>query len=183
MRVREYFRIFFLVLLCLVAGQAYAQKPTKREPDVHWEPSPPEVVTAMLRLADVRKDDVVYDLGCGDGRIVIAAAKDFGARGVGIDIDPLRIAESEENARQAGVTKRVKFREEDLFAADFREATVVTLFLWPSLNLRILPILKQQLKPGTRIVSYIHDMGDWIPEKQIAINGRQIHLWTITNGK
>lgn len=183
MRSRKYFRTFFLVLLGLVYSQAYAQKSAKREPDVYWEPSPPEVVTAMLQLADVRKDDIVYDLGCGDGRIVIAAAREFGARGVGIDIDPVRIAESEENARKEDVANRVKFREEDLFEADFREATVVTLFLWPSLNLKVLPILKQQLKSGARIVSYIHNMGDWTPDKQITVNGRQIYLWTIAKRK
>jgi ribosomal protein L11 methylase PrmA len=148
-------------------------------PDVHWEPSPPEVVTTMLELAGVRKDDIVYDLGCGDGRIVIAAARDFGARGVGIDIDPVRIAESKENASKAGVTSRVEFREEDLFEADFHQATVVTLFLWPELNLKLRPALIRQLKPGTRILSYMHDMGDWPPEKERVVNGRHIYLWTI----
>jgi len=137
----------------------------------------------MLSLADVGKDDIVYDLGCGDGRIVIAAARDFGARGVGIDIDPQRIAESEENAAKAGVKIRVEFREEDLFEADFHDATVVTLFLWPALNLKLRPILFQQLKPGTRIVSYIHNMGDWPPEKEVMVNGKRIYLWTILNGK
>jgi predicted RNA methylase len=171
------------MFLCLVCNQAYAENSTKRAPDVQWEPSPPEVVTAILRLADVRKDDIVYDLGCGDGRIVIAAARDFGARGVGIDIDPRRIAESEENARKAGVTSRVEFREEDLFEADFHEATVVTLFLWPTLNLKLRPILTQQLKSGTRIVSYIHSMGDWIPEKEMIVNGERIYLWTVLNRK
>jgi len=126
---------------------------------VHWEPTPHEVVKEMLALAGVKSGDIVYDLGCGDGRIVIAAARDFGARGVGIDIDPQRIAESQENAKAAGVTDRVKFREDDLFEAEIREATVVTLFLWPSLNLKLRPKLQKDLKPGTRIVSYIHDMG------------------------
>jgi SAM-dependent methyltransferase len=171
------------MFLCLVCSQACAQNSTKRAPDVRYEPSPPEVVTAILRLADVGKDDIVYDLGCGDGRIVIAAARDFGAHGVGIDIDPRRIAESEENASKAGVTSRVEFREEDLFEADFHEATVVTLFLWPSLNLKLRPILTQQLKSGTRIVSYIHNMGDWAPEKEMTLNGERIYLWTISNKK
>ncbi|MBM3791700.1 MAG: methyltransferase domain-containing protein [Acidobacteria bacterium] len=133
----------------------------------------------MLRLAGVGHDDVVYDLGCGDGRIVISAAREFGARGVGIDVDPRRIAESRENARLAGVSGRVEFREEDLFEADFHEATVVTLFLWPSLNLKLRPILMRQLQPGTRIVSYIHDMGDWEAEEVIRVSGKRIHLWTI----
>ena len=117
MRAIGYFQVFFLTCLCLVCNQAFAQNSNKRKPDVRWEPSPPEVVAAMLAIADVRKDDIVYDLGCGDGRIVIAAARDFGARGVGIDIDSRRIAESEENARKANVTNQVEFRE---FTADER---------------------------------------------------------------
>jgi len=163
----------------MISCHACAQDAPRRAPDVHWEPSPPEVVTAMLRLAEVGEDDIVYDLGCGDGRIVIAAARDFGARGVGIDIDPRRIADSNENARGAGVQERVEFREDDLFEADFHDATVVTLFLWPSLNLKLQPILMRQLKPGTRVVSYIHNMGEWAPEKETTVNGRRIYLWTI----
>lgn len=155
------------------------QKTPRRQPDVHWEPTSERVVTAMLKLAGVNKDDLVYDLGCGDGRIVIAAAKEFGARGVGIDIDPQRIAESNENARKAGVTDRVTFREEDLFEADFRDATVVTLFLWPSLNLKLRPKLLKELKPGTRIVSHSHDMGDWPAEKREIVDGARLLLWTI----
>ena len=171
--------IFLLLLLSQGLAPAQGQKGPKRAPDVHWDPAPHEVVTEMLKLACVSKDDIVYDLGCGDGRIVIAAARDFGARGVGIDIDPQRIAESNENARTAGVTQRVTFREEDLFEADIREATVVTLFLWPSLNLKLQPKLLKELKPGTRIVSYIHNMGDWPAEKQVTAGTRQIYLWTI----
>ncbi len=163
--------------LFLVPGRA--QTAPKRQPDVWWEPSSDPVVTALLKLAGVKKGDVVYDLGCGDGRIVIAAAKQFGARGVGIDIDPQRIAESNENARKAGVTAMVTFREEDLFEADFRDATVVTLFLWPSLNLKLRPKLLKELKPGTRVVSHSHDMGDWPPEKQELVDGARIFLWTI----
>jgi ribosomal protein L11 methylase PrmA len=137
------------------------------------------VVAAMLRLAKVKRSDVVYDLGCGDGRIVIAAARDFGARGVGIDIDPQRISESVSHAKAAGVSARVQFREEDLFEADIREATVVTLFLWPSLNLKLQPKLLSDLRPGTRVVSYIHNMGEWKPEKQLEIRGRPLYLWTV----
>ncbi len=179
MKVRGCFQIFFLICLCLVSSEACAQNTAKRAPDVHWEPSPPDVVNAMLELAEVQEDDIVYDLGCGDGRIVIAAARDFGARGVGIDIDSRRISESRENARKAKVMNRLEFREEDLFEADFHEATVVTLFLWPSLNLKLRPILMQQLKSGTRIVSYIHNMGEWTPEKEISVNGKRIYLWRI----
>jgi SAM-dependent methyltransferase len=168
-----------VLLICLALVPAHGQKAPKRAPDVHWEPTPQEVVTEMLRLADVKKSDVVYDLGCGDGRIVIAAAKEFGARGVGIDIDPRRIKESRENARRAGVTGRVRFREEDLFEADIRKATVVTLFLWPSLNLKLRPRLLKELRPGTRIVSYVHDMGDWPAEKTLERIGRHIYLWRV----
>ena len=177
-RLRAYALVFF-ICFCLSCSMSFGQKSPKREPDVHWEPTPYEAVTAMLKLADVRKNDVVYDMGCGDGRIVIAAAKDFGARGVGIDIDPQRIAESNENARAARVTRQVVFREEDLFEADIHEATVVTLFLWPSLNLKLRPKLLRDLKSGVRIVSYIHNMGDWLPDKQVTVGGREIYLWTI----
>src|SRR6202158_3547491 len=124
---------------------------TRREPDVTYVPTTEAAVTAMLKLADVKKTDVVYDLGCGDGRIVIAAAKNFGARGVGVDINPVRIGEAKENARKAGVESLVKFEENDLFAADIREASVVTLFLLPNVNLKLHPKLLQDLKPGTRV--------------------------------
>lgn len=157
---------------------AAAQAP-KRPPDVRYEPSSPEIVKQMLEMAGVHKGDILYDLGCGDGRIVVAAAREFGARGVGIDIDPVRIAEAEANARQAGVTKLVRFRNEDLFEAQFKEATVVTLYLWPWINLKLKPRLLKELKPGTRIVSHYHDMGDWPPEKQMEVEGHRIYLWTI----
>lgn len=166
--------IVFLMALGLLAQPA-----PKRAPDVRYEPSSPEIVKRMLEMGGVGKKDIVYDLGCGDGRIVIAAARDFGARGVGIDIDPQRIAEANANAKAAGVTGRVKFRVDDLFEADVREATVVTLYLWPWINLKLKPILLKQLKPGTRIVSHYHDMGDWKPEKQIEVEGHQIYFWTV----
>lgn len=150
-----------------------------RKPDVHYEPSPRPVVLAMLKLAGVRQGDVVYDLGSGDGRIPIAAAQIYGARGVGIDIDPQRIAEANANARAAAVADRVSFRNEDLFVADFRDATVVTLFLYPDLNLRLRPRLLRELRPGTRIVSYYHDMGDWKPERTVPAGKANIYLWTI----
>ena len=134
----------------------------------------------MLEVTKVTKDDVVYDLGCGDGRIVISAAKDRGARGVGIDIDPQRIAEATENASKAGVTGRVAFREADLFTTDISEATVVTLYLLPSLNLKLLPKLMAELKPGTRIASHAFDMGDkWPPEQTLNVNGRYVYYWTV----
>jgi 2-polyprenyl-3-methyl-5-hydroxy-6-metoxy-1,4-benzoquinol methylase len=158
---------------------AAAQKGPLRAPDVRYEPSSQEQTKAMLELAGVTRKDVVYDLGCGDGRLVITAAKEFGARGVGIDIDPERIQEAVANTRKQKVTGRVEFRNEDLFEADIREATVVTLYLLPWVNLKLRPKLWKDLKPGTRVVSHSHDMGDWAPEKTVEVEGHQIHLWTI----
>ena len=169
-----------LLALQVSAASLEAQGAAKpRAPDVRYEPSSPEVVAAMLKLASVARGDLVYDLGCGDGRIVIAAAEKFGARGVGIDIDPERIKEARENARKAGVSSGVKFRTEDLFEADIREATVVMLYLFPWVNLKLRPKLWSDLKPGTRIVSHSHDMGDWKPEKEIEVDGDKIYFWTV----
>jgi ribosomal protein L11 methylase PrmA len=147
----------------------------------------------MLKLGEVKKTDVVYDLGCGDGRIVIAAAKGIGARGVGIDINPVRIGEAKENARKAGVEDLVRFEENDLFEADIHEATVVTLFLLPHINLKLRPKLLHDLKPGTRIVSNTFDMGDWKAEKEFIVPDTEVdsflshklYLWIVpgTAGK
>jgi len=150
-----------------------------RAPDVRYEPTPQSVVDQMLELAEVGPNDVVYDLGSGDGRIPIAAARQHGARGVGIDIDPVRIGEARANAVEAGVTDRVSFRNEDLFTADFSEATVVTLFLYPDLNLKLRPRLLAELAPGTRIVSYWHHMGDWKPERTVPTPRAALYLWRI----
>src|SRR5579862_9149034 len=158
-----------------------------RQLDVPYVPTTVEAVQAMLKLADVKKGDVVYDLGCGDGRFVIAAAKDFGARGVGVDIDPRRIAEAKENARKAGVEDRVRFEEGDLFDADIHEATVVTLFLLSSVNEKLRPKLLQDLKPGTRVVSNTFRMGDWKPEKEFIVPDTEVdsylshrlYLWIV----
>lgn len=169
----------FIWLVILSSILACPQEKRLREPDVEYEPSPQNVVEHMLKLANVHKGDVVYDLGCGDGRIVITAAKQFGATGVGIDIDPIRIKESRQNARKAKVMKRVTFRLEDLFTADIQEATVVTLFLSGSVNSKLRPKLLRELKPGTRVVSYYWDMDDWTPDKQIEVDGDPIYLWTI----
>ena len=150
-----------------------------RTPDVIYVPTPPDVVDAMLKLAKIGKDDVVYDLGCGDGRIVIAAAKQYGARGVGIDIDPQRIKEAEANAQAAGVSDRVSFRLGDLFEADLSPATAVTLYLLTSLNLKLRPKLLSELKPGTPVVSHQFDMGDWKPDETLELAGRRVYLWTV----
>jgi SAM-dependent methyltransferase len=152
--------------------------------EVPYVPTPDNVVEEMLKVANVGKDDMVYDLGCGDGRIVITAAQKYGARGVGVDINPDRIKESNENARKAGVTDRVKFLQQDLFETDLREATVVTLYLLPDVNRRLRPKLFLELKPGTRIVSHAFDMGEWNPEKVIKVPGpdreRTIYYWVIS---
>jgi trans-aconitate methyltransferase len=162
------------------AGRQPAAQAPLRAPDVIFLPTPPEVVTAMLKVARVGKGDVVYDLGSGDGRIVISAVKDFGAaRGVGIDIDPERVAEASANARQAGVADRVTFLNQDLFTTNFSDATVVTLYLLPSLNLRLRPKLLSELKPGTRVVSHAFDIGDWVPEQTLDIRGRAVYFWTV----
>jgi tRNA G37 N-methylase Trm5 len=150
-----------------------------RGPDVPFVPTPEDVVAGMLRLANVKRDDVVYDLGSGDGRIVIAAAKRYGARGVGIDIDPERVAEASRNARAAKVADRVRFLNQDLFESDLGEATVVTLYLLPRLNLKLRPKLLAELKPGTRVVSHGFDMGDWQPERTVMVGDTAIHLWRI----
>ena len=169
--------LFAALLFCGTAAVAN----TATLPTVPYEPTPQEVVDKMLDMASVGKDDVVYDLGCGDGRIVISAAKDRGARGVGIDRDPVRIAEAMENLRAAGVQGRVRFIQGDLFKADFAEATVVTLYLLPTVNVALRPQLWRQLRVGTRVVSHAFDMGpDWPPERTETIDGRTVYFWTIT---
>src|SRR6266852_5872746 len=161
-----------LIAAMLSATLASAQTAQpRREPDVPYVPTTEQAVEAMLKLADVKKTDVVYDLGCGDGRIVVAAAKDFGAHGVGIDINPVRISEAKENARKAGIENLVRFEENDLFQADIHEASVVTLFLLSTVNLKLRPKLLQDLKPGTRVVSNTFDMGDWKPDREANVEG------------
>jgi SAM-dependent methyltransferase len=141
--------------------------------------SPSQIVDAMLELAGVKNNDVVYDLGCGDGRIVISAAKKYGARGVGIDINPDRIEEARVNARAAGVDGKVVFETEDLFESDIRDATVVAVYLLPEVNIRLRPRLLRELRPGTRVVSHSFAMGDWKPDKEIVVDGDHVYLWTI----
>lgn len=151
----------------------------KRSPDVPYVPTPQGVVDAMLKLGEVKKGDVLYDLGSGDGRIAITAAKQYGVRATGIDINPERIAEATANAKTAGVTDKVRFLNEDLFEANIGDASVVTLYLLPSINLKLRPKLWKDLKPGTRIVSHSFDMGDWQPEKRIEVDGRYLYLWRV----
>jgi 2-polyprenyl-3-methyl-5-hydroxy-6-metoxy-1,4-benzoquinol methylase len=150
-----------------------------RQPDVIYVPTRQSVVDAMLKVANVKAGDVLYDLGCGDGRIPVTAAK-LGATAVCIDIDPRRIAEANENVKKNNVGDRVKVLNQDLFTTDISEATVVSLYLLPSLNLKLRPTLWKTLKPGTRIVSHDFDMGDWKPEQTLNVDGATIYYWTIT---
>ena len=152
---------------------------TLRGPDVVFVPTPGEIVDTMLRMAGVTKKDTVFDLGCGDGRIVITAAQRYGARGVGIDIDPERVAEATENVRKAGVADRVRILQGDLFEADLSAATVVTLYLLSELNLKLRPKLLRDLKPGARVVSHAFSMGDWKPARTEEVSGTTVYLWRI----
>jgi SAM-dependent methyltransferase len=158
-------------LLCMLAAAAAR--------DVPFVPTPEPVVDKMLELARLGPNDIVYDLGSGDGRIVITAAKRYGVRGVGIDIDPDRIREARENARKAGVADRVEFRQGDLFKADIRDATVVTLYLLTSVNRQLRPKLLAELRPGTRIVSHAFDMGDWKPAATAYVGANTVHYWIV----
>lgn len=154
-----------------------------RKPDVIYYPTPPETVAEMLRLAQIKKGDVLYDLGSGDGRIPIAAAEQFGIRAVGIEIDPKLITQSEENARLANVAPLVRFRNEDMFHIDISEATVVTLYLSEKLNVLLRPKLLRELRPGSRILSHDFRMGDWKPEQSVRVPWgklyRTVYLWTV----
>lgn len=155
----------------------------QRRPDIGYIPTSPEVVEAILTLVELKKDDIIYDLGCGDGRILIAAAQQKGSYGIGIDIDSERIREAEINAKNAGVTHCVEFRHQDLFCCDFKDATVVFLYLLPHLNLRLRNELFHQLKPGTRVVSLDFDMGDWEPNKVKKIQNEEestLYYWVIS---
>jgi SAM-dependent methyltransferase len=169
-----------LLACCVLLGAAGCLYPGAEVPYVQ---TPAEVVTEMLRLAGVNGNDLVYDLGSGDGRLVIAAARDFGARGVGIEIDPRLVAQSAESARRAGVADRVSFRAGDLFDTDLSDATVVTLYLSPELNLRLRPKLLHELRPGSRIVSHDFPMDDWPPQHTIRVASRDrmstVYLWIV----
>ena len=185
-----FFALFILVYACDNTEQSIDSKEdlsyrsfSEDDLDVPYDPTPQPVVEEMLKLAEVKTGDVVYDLGCGDGRIVVTAAKMYGVRGVGVDLDPERVRESEENVRINGLEKLVTIRHENIFDTDVSEATVVMLYLYPSVNLALKPILLNQLKPGSRIVSHAFDMGDWEPEKEVTIEYEdapyEIFLWRI----
>jgi ribosomal protein L11 methylase PrmA len=183
MRLRTLVLVFAMIATATVPSAARQAAPAPlRSPDVIFVPTPQEVVDAMLKMAKVGPNDVIYDLGSGDGRIPITAAKTYKARGVGIDIDPQRIREATENLKAAGVGDRVRFMNQDLFTTDISDATVVTLYLLPSLNLKVLPKLNKELKPGTRVVSHAFDMGDIKAEQTANVNGRTIYMWTVPIG-
>lgn len=183
-------RWFVIGVTCLCLGLAGCGQGRVTEPvrhaevrqadlDVPYVPTPYAVVDEMLRLANLDKDDVLYDLGSGDGRIVITAAKRYGVHGIGIDLDPQRIAESEANAQRAGVAGRVQFIQDDLFEADLSQASAVTLYLLSSVNERLRPKLLKELRPGTPVVSHTFTMGDWEPDKTVKVNGHNVFLWII----
>lgn len=179
MATRKADKWLFAAAITIVIGVGFVYSQEQKSKDVPYVSTPQIVVDKMLEVAAVTKDDVVYDLGSGDGRIVITAAKKYGVRGVGVDIDPERVKEANANAVLAGVTERVKFIEQDLFETDLKEASVVTLYLLPEVNLRLRPKLWRELKPGTRVVSHAFDMGDWKPEKTVQVEGRTIYYWVI----
>lgn len=164
---------------CLILCSCETIPGMKTDPDVMFITTPHKVVKEMLKLAEVKKDDVVYDLGSGDGRIVIAAARDFGAKGVGIELDKALVAESVKNAKKEGVSERVTFLEEDFFTVDLRDATVVTVYLLPELNVRLVPKFLKELKPGSRIVSHRWEMGKWKPDLTLKAYGTTVYLWVV----
>jgi len=177
--------ILALAVLAVASAAVVAQplKPLDKQPEVPYVPTHEKVVDEMLKVANVGKNDVLYDLGSGDGRIPITAAKRWGTRGVGVDIDPERIKEARENATKAGVADKVKFMQQDLFDTDIKDATVVTLYLLPEVNLRLRPKLLADLKPGTRVVSHNYDMGDWKPLKTLTVKlsdgDHTVYYWVV----
>jgi SAM-dependent methyltransferase len=179
------FALLLVTALLAASAAVVAQpaKPLEKHPDVPYVPTNEKVVDEMLKVAKVGKNDVLYDLGSGDGRIPITAARRFGTRGVGVDIDPQRVKEARENAVKAGVADKVKFMQQDLFETDIREATVVTLYLLPDVNLRLRPKLLAELKPGTRVVSHNYDMGDWKPAQSLTIKlpdgDHYVYYWVV----
>jgi tRNA G37 N-methylase Trm5 len=175
-------RTSLAALITVAATSAFAQSPTPTKGDVIYVPTPQAVVDAMLEVAGVKASDIVYDLGSGDGRIVITAATKYGARGVGIEIDPALVKKATDNAAAAGVSDRVRFLTQDVFTSDISEATVVTMYLLQSLNERLRPKLVRELKPGTRVVSHVFNMGpEWPPEKTFLIQQSRVFLWTIAD--
>lgn len=189
MRLQRFLTLLTVLAMLVACAQVPSAQTTtapgteKKAPDVPYVPTDEKVVAVMLDVAKVGKNDVLYDLGSGDGRIPITAAKRFGTRGVGVDIDPDRIKEANENAQKAGVTDKVKFLQQDLFDTEIKDATVVTLYLLPAINMKLRPKLLKELKPGTRVVSHNYDMGDWKPEKTIEVKlpagDHTVYYWVV----
>jgi SAM-dependent methyltransferase len=179
-KMKKLFSAAFFLMLLLFPSGIFSQE---KFLDVPYVPTKPEVVAEMLRMANVGKNDILYDLGCGDGRIIITAARLYGTRGVGVDIDPDRIKDSQENAAEAKVTHLVRFFEQDLFETDFHEATVVSLYLLTSVNLRLRPHLLKQLRPGTRVVSHNYGMDTWKPDQSSVVmvddTDHDVYLWIV----
>jgi len=175
-------KIFISSMLLFICATTYVVAQNRPALDVPYVPTRPAVVDAMLKIANVKAGDVLYDLGCGDGRIVVTAAEKYGATGKGFDIDPERIAEAKVNAENAGVSDKVTFTNANLFDTDLSEATVITLYLLPDVNMKLRPKILA-LKPGTRIVSHAFTMGDWEPEKSEVVDGATIYLWTVPQRK
>ncbi len=177
MRIRLMICVALTVVVVLASARMYTGSGSG---DVRYEPSPPAVVDRMLEIGKANSADVMYDLGSGDGRFVIAAARDFGVeRAIGVEIDPELVARSRANAAEAGVTDQTRFVQSDLFEYDFSDADLVTLFLLPRLNVRLRPRLLAELEPGTRVVSHLHDMGDWRPDANARVEGHEVYLWII----
>ncbi|MEA2711467.1 MAG: hypothetical protein QOF78_4068 [Phycisphaerales bacterium] len=191
MSKRNLFVVMAMLAMSLVASRAYAQAeapaaaPAASAAEVHkdvpYVPTPEPVVDKMIELAKITPEDVSYDFGCGDGRLVIAAVKAGAKRGLGVDIDPERIKESNENAQKAGVTDKVKFVNDDLFKMDFKDATVLTMYLLPAVNMKLRPKILAEMKPGSRIVSHAFDMEDWQPEQEVTVEpgGQTVYMWTV----
>ena len=175
--------VMLTLMLTVTGTQGQGLTPLAKPLDVPYVPTNEKVVAEMLKVANVGKNDVLYDLGCGDGRIPITAAKRFGTRGVGVDIDPQRVSEARENAIKEKVADRVQFLQQDLFDTDIKEATVVTLYLLPDINLKLRPKLLADLKPGTRVVSHNYDMGGWAPQKTLTVKlpdgDHTVYFWVV----
>jgi precorrin-6B methylase 2 len=178
-KLQEVHMFYRSLIALLLVSSGCTDSAQNRAPDVPYVPTSPEVVDKMLEMAQVGPRDVVYDLGSGDGRIVITAAKKYGAKGIGVDIDPQRVREAKANAMAAGVTDKVTIKQGDLFNLDISQATVVTLYLLPNVNIKLRPKLWDELKPGTRVVSHNYHMGDWKPDQVAEVGDHAVYLWTI----
>ena len=179
MKFKHIYPAAFTLIATVISTVGYPQGTATTEADIFYVPTPQAVVEAMLDVAKVGQDDIVYDLGSGDGRIVIAAASQYGATGIGIEIDPQYIEQSQQNAIEKNVATKVTFIQGDLFEADFSEATVIALYLSHELNLRLRPRLLSELRPGTRIVSHEFAMGDWEPEQKLNVGGHEVFYWIV----